>query len=366
MASVSIVGGGVIGLSIAYECRKRGFEVTVIESGVCGGQASGAAAGMLAPYSEITEDPDDFFKLCQRSLNLYPDWVEHIMQSSNESFEFSNCGSLYAIFHEADLLSLEAKKRWQSEYGIQSYLLSGDEAREKEPLLSDDVYAALWCPAESHIYAPGYVKALIQACRNAGVSIIEHAGEAELVDGEPHLVSTDKGLIKGDFIVLATGAWSQNWEKGLNCSLPVFPIRGQICAYDGPSLSHIVFTSQGYFVGKENGTLIAGASEDIAGFNTSVTEHGINRLESWSKKVLPDLREERPFHKWAGLRPASQDGFPIIGKVIEKPSILIASGHYRNGILLSPVTAEIIANEIEEMPQEIPIESFRPERFQFV
>ncbi|MCA0986022.1 glycine oxidase ThiO [Guptibacillus algicola] len=366
MASVLIVGGGVIGLSIAYECRSRGFEVTVIESRECGGQASGAAAGMLAPYSEITEDPDDFFMLCQKSLELYPDWVNKVMQFSDETFEYSRNGSLYAIYHEADLLSIESKQRWQREYGIESFILTGDEAREREPLLSEDTYAALWCPEESHIYAPGYVAALIDACRNSGVNILEHAGEADLVSGNDRQVKTDKGIFEGDHIVLATGAWSRNWERELKCSIPVFPIRGQICAYKGPELRHIVFTSQGYLVGKDNGTLIAGASEDIAGFDTSVTSHGINRLESWSKHVLPDLKSERPFHKWAGLRPATQDGFPLIGKMTQKPSVFIAAGHYRNGILLSPVTAKIIANEIEQLPQEVPIESFRPERFQLV
>lgn len=361
-----VVGGGVIGLSVAFECRNRGYDVTIIESGVCGGQASGAAAGMLAPYSEITEDPDDFFKLCQESLLIYPDWVEEVMSCSGQTFEYNNSGSLYAIYHEADMLSLESKQRWQREFGIESYILSGEEARKREPLLSDDTYAALFCPEESHIYTPGYVSALIQACRNSGVKILEHAGKADLVEGKENQVKSDLGVEEGDYIVIATGAWSQSWEEVLNCTIPIFPIRGQICAYKGPSLRHIVFTSQGYLVGKENGTLIAGASEDIAGFETSITEHGINRLEAWSKKIVPYLESVEPFHKWAGLRPATQDGFPLIGRLPGKPSILIASGHYRNGILLSPVTAKIVANEIQGISQSIAIENFNPGRFQMV
>ncbi|MBN8208266.1 glycine oxidase ThiO [Bacillus sp. NTK071] len=362
MARITIVGGGVIGLSIAYECQKRGHDMTVVEAGQCGGQASGAAAGLLAPYSEIEEDPDDFFRMCQRSLQLFPAWQSEIKLAAQMDFEYNESGSLYCIFHEADRLSLETKKAWQGKFGVESYILSGDDVRQKEPELSKEILAGLWCPEESHIYAPDYVSALLQACRNKGVRVIEHAGAAML--RKNNLVVTDQHEIEADFTVIATGAWAMDWEETLGCSLPVYPIRGQICAYEGPSLQHIIFTSQGYFVSKENGSLVAGASEDIAGFNTDVTAHGIGRLEKWSKKVVPKLITESPFHTWAGLRPATQDGFPLIGKLQCHPEIILATGHYRNGVLLSPVTAKIVADEIEEKAQELAIDDFRPERFQ--
>ncbi len=362
MAKITIVGGGVIGLSIGYECQKRGHKVTIVEAGECGGQASGAAAGMLAPYSEIEEDPDDFFRLCQRSLQLFPEWQEEIKLVSKMDFEYSESGSLYCIFHEADRLSLETKQGWQKEFGVNSTILSGDKAREKEPELSEDTVAALWCPEESHIYAPDYVAALLQACRNSGAQVIEHGGEAKLLDDNTIVIKDRE--IKADYTVIATGAWTMNWEEHLKCILPVYPIRGQICAFDGPSLNHIIFTSQGYLVAKANGSLVAGASEDIAGFDTNVTAHGIGRLEKWSKKVIPTLDEKQSFHKWAGLRPATQDGFPLIGRMNSNPGIILAVGHYRNGILLSPVTAKIIANDIDGIPQDVAIEDFRPDRFQ--
>ncbi|WP_347549619.1 glycine oxidase ThiO [Pseudalkalibacillus hwajinpoensis] len=360
MAKISIVGGGVIGLSIAYECAIRGHDITVIEAFECGGQASGAAAGMLAPYSEIEEDPDDFFRLCQKSLQLYPEWQKAIKQVSKMDFEYNESGSLYCIYHEADRLSLETKQSWQKDFGVESYILSGDEVREKEPELSKEIVAALWCPEESHIYAPDYVKALLQACRNLGVRVIERAGEANLVN---RTVVTDQHQIEADINVICTGAWSMKWEEKLGFSLPVYPIRGQICAYDGPKLNHIIFTSQGYLVGKGNGSLVAGASEDIAGFDTNVTAHGVGRLEKWSKKVIPGLIGKAPFHRWAGLRPATQDGFPLIGRIAKNPEVILATGHYRNGILLSPITAKIVADEIEGEPQMVSIDRFRPNRF---
>lgn len=363
MAKITIIGGGVIGLSIAYECQKRGHELTIVEAGECGGQASGAAAGMLAPYSEIEEDPDDFFRLCQRSLQLFPEWQNEIKRSAQMDFEYNESGSLYCIFHEADRLSLETKKSWQKKFGVESSILSGDEVRQKEPELSDEIVAGLWCPEESHIYAPDYVAALLHACQNTGVRVIEHAGEARL--GEDNEVVTKHHEIEADYTVIATGAWAMKWEEKLGFSLPVYPIRGQICAYKGPSLKHIIFTSQGYLVSKENGSLVSGASEDIAGFNTDVTTHGIRRLEKWSKKIVPKLQTKTPFHTWAGLRPATQDGFPLIGRLQGNPKIILATGHYRNGILLSPVTAKIVADEIEGKAHEIAIDDFRPERFQY-
>ncbi|WLR61768.1 glycine oxidase ThiO [Pseudalkalibacillus hwajinpoensis] len=363
MANITIVGGGVIGLSIAYECRTRGHETTVVEAHKCGGQASGAAAGMLAPYSEIEEDPDDFFRLCQHSLKLFPKWQEEIKQTSDVDFEYSESGSLYCIYHEADRLSLETKRAWQRKFNVESTILNADEVREKEPGLSQDVVAALWCPEESHIYAPGYVSALLDACRKLGVRVIENAGEATF---EENNVVVKGQRIESDRVVLAAGAWSMYWEEALGLTLPIYPIRGQICAYEAPSLNHIIFTSQGYLVAKANGSVVAGASEDIAGFYTSVTEHGVGRLEKWSKQVMPALQQKNPFHKWAGLRPATQDGFPIIGKLDHKPKVILATGHYRNGILLSPVTAKIVADEIDGSVSEIGIGQFRPDRFQVI
>lgn len=363
MARITIIGGGVIGLSIAFECQRRGHNITVVEAQQCGGQASGAAAGMLAPYSEIEEDPDDFFRLCQKSLQIFPEWQEDVKRYSEKDFEYNESGSLYCIYHEADRLSLETKQAWQRKFNVKSTILSAEEVRIKEPDLSREVVAALWCPEESHIYAPGYVAALLQACRNLGVRVLEGVGHATL-DG--YAVVTEQERIEGDQVVLAAGAWSKYWEKELGCSLPVYPIRGQICAYEAPLLKHIVFTSQGYLVAKANGSVVAGASEDIADFDTTVTAHGIGRLEKWSKKVMPVLETKDPFHKWAGLRPATQDGFPLIGKLKKKPWIILATGHYRNGILLSPITAKIVADEIDQIPQQIAINQFRPDRFQSI
>jgi glycine oxidase len=364
---VIIIGGGVIGLASAFECARRDYDVVVLEKGTCGGQASGAAAGMLAPFSEVGEDPDDFFRLCHESLKWYPEWQAEVKQQSGIEFEYNTSGSLHPVFHEADTLALETTIDWQKKFGVKVELLEGGELHEMEPGITEKVTKAIYYPEEHHLYSPDYVKALEAACRRAGVVIYERSEVIKTVPGEGDVsVETEDGeSFTGDYLVVCSGAWAKQWENSFDLTIPLFPIRGQICAYRLPpdTVSRIVFTSQGYFVQKADGTLVCGASEDIAGFDTSVTEKGVARLESWSKTVFPFLKDKTPDHRWAGLRPATRDGFPLLGKLRNHPNVIFATGHYRNGILLSPVTAKTVGTLIDGHSPEVAIDSFDPERF---
>ena len=165
----------------------------------------------------------------------------------------------------------------------------------------------------------------------------------------------------------ARGAWAQELVDTFGIAIPVYPIRGQICAYstagEGDAVRHMVFSNQGYLVSKGNSTLVCGASEDVSGFDTTVTEKGIGRLMKWNKQVLPCLESKRPFHRWAGLRPATQDGLPLIGFLKSSDRIVFATGHYRNGILLSPATAKLVADLIEGNETADFNQAFLPDRF---
>ncbi|ANS74250.1 glycine oxidase [Paenibacillus yonginensis] len=366
---IMVMGGGVVGLASAFELASRGYAVTVLETGRCGGQASGAAAGMLAPYSENLEFPDEFFQLCLESLQLYPAWQTRVKEVSGRTFEYTESGSLYIVYHEADMLALESRRLWQREYGSSASILEGDALFEREPQLSRQVRAALWTPEESHVYAPDYVKALEEGCRRLGVVIAEELTALEWAEqgGTVQVKARDGSVFSGDQLLICTGAWAGELSEQLGIVVPIRPIRGQICAYHTEGfqepLHHMVFSSQGYLVQKESGNLVCGASEDMAGFDSSVTERGINRLMEWNKKMLPVLAGEIPFHRWAGLRPATQDGAPLIGRLPEHPNVMLAAGHYRNGILLSPVTAQLTADMVDG--RELPgwAGAFRPERF---
>jgi len=352
-AEVLILGGGIIGLSSAWEAAKRGFRVTVLEAEEFGGQASGAAAGMLAPFSENTESPDAFFRLCADSHARYPDWVRELEELTGQSAELCRSGSLNVALHEADFLSLRARLDWQSRYGAGFELLGASELRGLEPELTEQALGALYCPGESHVFAPKLVRALEEACRRAGVRLVAHAGcvtGLERVVGAGVVVRTaGAGSWLADRVVVCAGAWSGLVREWLPVDVPVHPIRGQICAYDGEGdrIRHMIFTSQAYWVGKNDGSVVCGASEDVAGFDRSVTEQGIGRLTRWSGRALPFLRDVSPSRGWAGLRPATLDGWPLIGYVPEAPELILACGHYRNGILLSPSTAEIVGDLLE-------------------
>ncbi|MCK0471501.1 glycine oxidase ThiO [Halalkalibacter sp. APA_J-10(15)] len=365
---VLVLGGGVIGLATAFELSQRGYAVTILEKTVCGGQASGAAAGMLAPFSEIGEDPDDFFQLCLDSLRMYKKWQQEVKRVSKLDFEYSESGSLHAVYHEADVLALETRKSWQEQWGTEAELLTGEQLRKMEPLLSKDLKAAMYYPEESHVFAPDYVLALEQACRENGVTISDRLESVEILEWKEavHLRSKSGKDFRAEQLIICSGAWASELEHVFHIRIPVYPIRGQICAYDMQEndVNHIIYTSQGYFVPKANGTLVNGASEDIAGFQTSVTEKGIERLTNWNKRVFPHLTQKNPFHTWAGLRPATQDGFPLIGKLQEAEHITFATGHYRNGILLSPITAVAVADLLDGRKSIYsPLQSCIPERF---
>jgi glycine oxidase len=365
--SIVVMGGGVIGLSCAFELQRRGYQVTVLEINRCGGQASGAAAGMLAPYSENLEGPDAFFQLCLESLRLYPGWQERVKQVSGQTFEYTNSGSLHIAYHDADLLGLEGRLLWQRQFGSSGSILEGDNLFCLEPHLSRNVRAALYTPQESHLYAPHYVSALEQACRLMGVKIHENLDKLTIVEWQREILiqSEDQQLFSGDQLLVCSGAWAQELSDTFDIHIPVYPIRGQICAYEieEKPVQHMVFGNQGYLVAKENSTLVCGASEDVAGFDTSVTDKGIERLRKWNKQAFPFLENKNPFHCWAGLRPSTQDGLPLIGTLSSSNRVVFAVGHYRNGILLSPATAMLAADCIEGKNTSDFNQAFSPERF---
>lgn len=368
--TVIILGGGIIGLSCAFEAARRGMLVTLIEPHGLGGQASGAAAGMLAPYSENTEQPDDFFHLCLSSLQSYPEWIKAVEDGSGMSAEWVQSGSVNVFMHEADVLPIQSRLDWQNRWGAEAQLIDAAQLRKLEPMIASSAVAGVFTPKESHVYAPKLVTSLEAACRKLGVRILEHAGQIEDVlvhqsGGVSVRAQALKSLVHSDRLVVCAGAWSGAYEKWFGLSIPIHPIRGQICSFghDAAEVRHMVFSSQAYWVGKNNARLVCGASEDVSGFETSVTERGIGRLIRSSSRLFPFLEGRQTAHRWAGLRPATKDGQPLLGQIAGMPSVIMASGHYRNGILLSPITALLTADILEGKEVKPSISGFAPDRF---
>ncbi|BBH25000.1 glycine oxidase ThiO [Paenibacillus baekrokdamisoli] len=373
---IVVLGGGIIGLSCAFEAARNGSLVTVVEPSAIGGQASGAAAGMLAPYTENPEQPDAFFQLCMDSLKRYPAWVEQIESLSGMNVELMPTGSITVAMHEADLLPLQTRMAWQQRYGAAAELIGAEQLRHMEPKLAAAIAGAIYCPSESHVHAPKLVAALEVACLKLGIQLMSHAGEIKLpaitkdpLRMETAIETSEYGRIVGDKLIICAGAWASKYAELFGFPIPIHPIRGQICSFDIASeagaeagaVKHMVFSSQAYWVGKQDGTLICGASEDVAGYDTTVTERGIESLIRWGPRVFPFLEGKRPLSSWAGLRPATLDGWPLIGTIPGREDIIIAAGHYRNGILLSPATAAMVGSLLRG--DSLKGSPFAPERF---
>lgn len=365
--AIIVAGGGVIGLACALECRLRGFRVALVEKGRCGGQASGAAAGMLAPFSENGEQPDAFYLFCRDSLDMYEAWLQRLGEWSRIDAEWVRCGSLNVVWHEADIQPMLNRMAWQRAAGAKVEWADAAAVRRMEPSLAPDVVGALYYPDEAHLYAPAYVRALEEACRRSGVAIYEGIDDWTVKEWRQGVALQGNGLpeLRGERLVVCTGAWSAAWQERFGIRLPVYPIRGQICAFPSAfgEVRHMVFTSQGYAVGKRNGSLVCGASEDAAGFDASVTDRGISRLMRWSRRLIPALRDRDVQLAWAGLRPATQDGCPLLGPIAGAERIVCAFGHYRNGILLSPATARAVGDWAEGREPASYLKSFDPMRF---
>lgn len=348
-ADVVLVGGGVIGLSLARALAAGGASVTVLERGLVGAQASGAAAGMLAPLAEA-RGPGPFVALGLESLRRWPEFAACLRDETGLDPELRGPGMLRVAFDEAEAAALRRAFNWQSASGLLVEWLDGDAARRLEPSLSPSVVAAVRSPEERHVEPPRLVAALAQSCARRGVQIRQNETVTGFATAGNHItnVLTLTEAFSCGVVVVAGGAWTGGIGRALNVFLPISPVRGQIMALHGlpPPVCHTIYGTLGYAVPKADGRVVIGATEEAAGFDTRPTAGGLAHLLETAVRLIPALAAA-PFERvWAGLRPASRDGLPILGPLPGWENAHVAAGHGRNGILLAPVTAEILAAQI--------------------
>ena len=385
-ADVAIIGGGVIGLSIAFHLLQAapGLRVAIIDAGAVSGgdrgQASYAAAGMLAPFAEA-HGAGPFVRLGVESLNRYPAFVEAVRDAAgpdgDPQLAITGPGMLRIAQTPEEAHRLDALFAWQhkSAWGIER--LTGDEARALEPNL-DDVLLALHSPHERQIDPRRLTRTLRAACLKMGATLHYHSALTKMTcRGDDYVIeAAGTASIRAQTLVIAGGAWSRAAACGLGVTLPVAPVKGQILALRAPrlivpskpfALRHTIYAPNVYLVPRPEGRIIVGATEEPdAGFDMQVTAETWSPLLDVARNLVPALREA-PFDgwPWAGFRPASPDGLPILGPLPDQPNAFVATGHFRNGILLAPITGEIIAQQILHLAQPHPLldAAFRPERF---
>jgi glycine oxidase len=363
-ADVVIIGGGVIGLSIARELRRRGAgRVAVVDRRKVGQESSFAAAGMLAPGAE-SEGSDAFYDLCAESRDLFPGFAASLLAETSVDIELDRTGTLYTAFSAEDVQHLEAKLARLKDREMAKHLLR-DETLELEPSLSSDLRESVLFPGDWQVENRRLMTALKTFADANDIDLLEGSEVDGLdVNGRQVIgVRTGEELISADNVIVAAGAWTSS--KLLGFRSPITPVRGQMIAFRGPvrRLRHVVYSPRGYLVPRSDGRVLAGATSEDAGFEKRVSATNGEMLAAAAIEMAPFLSAETVVETWAGLRPFASDGFPVIGEVPGIHGLTVATGHYRNGILLAPLTAKLIADLVLGGSTSKYFETFGPERF---
>ncbi len=365
-SEVLIIGGGVIGLSIARQLHKKGAgKITILERGAIGRESSYAAAGMLAPQAEADE-ANDFFFFCTESNELYPQFAEELLAETQIDVELDRSGTLYAAFREEDAAEIRRRFAWQKA-NLKVEHLTAEETRRFEPFISTDVREALFFPNDWQVENRKLLIALEKYAALNQIEIHEREDVKNLLieNGKAVGAETANRKFFAARVVLATGAWTSLIKAGDYALPKVEPIRGQMITYKTAKrlFSRVIYSPRGYLVPRVDGRILAGATVEAVGFDKSVTASGVKFLRENALEIAPGLVNLKVSEKWAGLRPAASDGLPILGALSEIENLFVATAHYRNGILLAPLTAEILADKIVGNIESRYLEIFSPRRF---
>ena len=368
--TVAIIGAGVIGLGIAWRLAARGASVAVFDKGAAGAGASHAAAGMLAACAEAEPGEDALVTLGRESQARWPAFAAELEQAAGIDVGLRPEGTLVLALTADDQARLNHLLAFQQKLGLPLQWISAAETRRREPHLAGKLAGAVFSPEDTQIDNRKLATALRIAAETAGVGINEHrpvsaiSSHAGRIDG---IVLADGVKIAADVVVLAAGAWSRN-IGGLAAELrpPVRPIKGQMLALRmdaaTPLLNHVVWAPGAYLVPRRDGRLLVGATVEEKGYDTSLTAGGVLTLLEAAWRAVPAVEELPIEEMWVGHRPGSRDDAPILGAApIE--GLVYATGHHRNGILLTPVTADAIARLVLEGVAEPAIRPFGIERF---
>jgi glycine oxidase len=375
---VIVVGGGLIGSAIAFELARQGAGVFLLDRQQPGLEASWAAAGMLSPAPDAPEAAP-LVPFARESLGLYPEFIANVSRASEAAIEFGRCGALEVFFGPKAVPERDLRIEEIRRYNVVAEPISGAEAQKKEPMVNPAASAAAWIPDEACVDPRALTQATLAAARKSGAEIRPNsevislfAGpqrcEGVLVENPERMKAGSVSLTTGEKfyarkIVIAAGSfsgnigWIEHWA-------PTNPARGQMIALrsDSGSLRCIVRSENGYIVPRRDGRIIAGSTLENAGFEKRVTPAGLRKILNAAIEIAPSLETAAVIETWSGLRPDSPDHLPIMGPT-DREGLFVATGHYRNGILLAPATAKCMSELILTGKSSLDIERFTPMRF---
>ncbi len=364
---VVIIGGGVMGCAIALELARRRFGVVVLERSVPGAEASSAAAGMLGAQVEA-HAPGPFLDLSIASRARFAELAERLREITGIDVEYRRCGIVRAELSEERVAALEAVVAWQTKAGLRATLLDARAARDAEPGLAPTLARAVHFEDDGRVDPPKYLRALRIAAERMGARFASGSMVRRVIieDRRAVGVELDNGSrILGSHVVVAAGSWSGLIEGASLEPGVVVPARGQIVELllQMPPLGRVVWGPGAYLSPRDDGRLLIGSTLEFVGYERGVTAGAVSKLLRSAIDLVPSLEGAELGRAWSSFRPHTQDELPIVGSASVE-GLVLATGHYRNGILLSPITAEIVAQVIEEKPPPVDLTPFLPRPFQ--
>ncbi|HTN75004.1 MAG TPA: glycine oxidase ThiO [Pirellulaceae bacterium] len=362
-----IVGGGVIGLALAYELSNSGMRVQLIDRGELGREASWAGAGILPPANAATAlHPYD--QLRAISLEGHRVWAERLREETGIDNGYRRCGGLYLASSAGEAAALRGLyNQFQSEQiGVEKLTLQ--QLAELEPAIApgaaaDLVKAAYFTPVECQLRNPHYLHALVSVCQRRGVELLPNVAATGFQVQHDQLqgVETSAGVLSAGQYCFTSGAWTQTLLAKLGCATAVLPMRGQMLLYacrERP-FARVLNVGNRYMVARDDGHVLVGSTEEEVGFDKRNTPVALEELQTFACQWVPELRSATLEQTWAGLRPATFDGFPYLGALPGLSNAFVAAGHFRSGLYLSPGTARVMSALLRGEDSPIDLHAFR-------
>jgi glycine oxidase len=361
---VGVAGGGLIGAAIALELARAGLRVAVFDQGEPGREASWAGAGILSPAPE-TPATIPLVPLGKASMSLYPEFVAEVEELSGQSVGFRPNGTLDALFARDAVRELSTLIALHHGLGLKAEPLRPEDARELEPALSPDVQAAALRPEEASVDNRALTRAVLEAARKSGVETFPaHPVKSIWREGDTCAgLELQSEKVCAKWTIIAAGCFSSSIE-GMQAYVPVRPAKGQMIALraHGLKIERVLWSEKIYLVPRNDGRILAGATVEYVGFEKHVTAGGVEKILSAAIELAPELASAKVEETWAGLRPDSPDHLPILGPT-DLDGLLVATGHFRSGILLTPITARLIREWVTQQRVSVDWERFSPLRF---
>ena len=359
-----VAGGGLIGASIAFELAAEGLSVAVFDAQHPGREASWASAGMISPAPESSEMAT-LLPISMASVRLYPEFIQRVEELSSRTVGYRKDGALDLLLNGTGQAEIDEILALHHGAGLRAEVLSGPEAREIEPALTGELRAAIHRPDEGSLDNRLLTEATLEAARRKGTEIFPGNGAKALwTDGAKCKgLQLQNGRVEARWTVIAAGCFSARIE-GVAAYAPVIPAKGQMMALrcNSVNLRKDLWSGHTYLVPRHDGRIIAGSTVEYEGFDRNVTVGGMRKILSGAISLVPALESARIEETWAGLRPDTPDHLPILGPT-DLDGLLIATGHFRSGILLTPVTARLIRDWVTTQKVTEDWAPFSPMRF---